>query len=140
MQRIVHSTFFNADILVGVIFRAMGLLIRSFPPRSRRSFYGYLSYLSTRNQHTWDEANLFAGKHSLRIAAVLIPLGLLFGFLFSEQDNWYYLLTVATVVIAAMNLRGETEWHLSRRFDQEGRPRALSPGEGIPSLPPRRQE
>lgn len=120
MKTIIHSTFFNADILAGIIFLLMGLLIHVFPPKSRKKIYGYRSFLSTRSHETWVEANYFAGKHSLRIAWVLLAIGVVIGFLFKTQSNWYYLLSVGAVIIAAMNLRGETEWHLSRLFDDNG--------------------
>lgn len=127
MRSIIHSTFFNADILAGIIFLAMGWIIRSFPPASRRKFYGYRSYLSTRNSETWKEANAFAGRHSLRIAYVLLGIGILIGVIFSTQSNWYYLISVGAVIIAAMNLRGETEWHLSRLFEDDGSPKTRPP-------------
>lgn len=124
MKNIVHSTFFNADILAGIIFLVMGLVIRIFPPKTRKKIYGYRSFLSTRNQETWVEANHFAARHSLRIAYVLLAIGLVIGVLFETQSNWYYLLSVGAVIIAAMNLRGETEWHLSRLFDDHGERKA----------------
>lgn len=120
MKDIMHSTFFNADILAGIIFLLMGLLIKFFPPKNRRKIYGYRSFLSTRNDDTWEEANRFAGKHSLRIAYVLLGIGIAIGILFKTQSDWYYLLSVGAVIIAAMNLRGETEWHLSRHFEDNG--------------------
>lgn len=127
MRAIIHSTFFNADILAGILFLAMGCLIRFFPPTTRRKFYGYRSYLSTRNAETWKEANAFAGKHSQRIAYVLLGIGMVIGFAFSSQNNWYYLISVGAVIIAAMNLRGETEWHLSQLFTDDGTPRKEPP-------------
>lgn len=120
MKNMLHSTFFNADILAGIVFLIMGLLIKYFPPGSRKKIYGYRSFLSTRNQDTWTEANNFAARHSLHIAYVLLAIGLIIGLVFKTQSNWYYLLSVGAVIIAAMNLRGETEWHLSRLFEDDG--------------------
>lgn len=120
MDGILNSTFFNADILAGVIFLAMGLVIRLFPPKSRKKIYGYRSFLSTRNHETWVEANHFAGQHSFRIGIVLIGIGLVIGLLFRSQNNWYYLFSVGAVIIAALNLRGETEWYLSQHFEENG--------------------
>lgn len=120
MQSIIHSTFFNADILAGLVFLIIGGLIYFFPPKNKKRIYGYRSYYSTRNQDTWVEANNFVGRHCLRIGYVLIGIGILIGIFFKTQDNWYYLLSVAAVIIAVMNLRGETEWHLSQLFDDNG--------------------
>jgi hypothetical protein len=74
-------------------------------------------------------ANQFAGSHSLRIACVLIGIGIVIGFLFNSQNNWYYLFSVGAVIIAAMNLRGETEWYLSQHFEENGE-RKFNPGHG----------
>lgn len=120
MPNIVHSTFFNADILGGLVFLVMGWIIRLFPPKNKRKIYGYRSYLSIRNADTWREANLFAGRHSVRIGYVLLGIGLAIGFVFKTQSNWYYLLSVGAVIIATLNLRGETEWFLSRQFHEDG--------------------
>jgi uncharacterized membrane protein len=120
MSNIVHSTFFNADILGGLVFLVMGWIIRLFPPKNRKKIYGYRSYLSTRNAVTWREANLFAGRHSVRIAYVLLGIGVAIGLVFKSQSNWYYLLSVGAVIIATLNLRGETEWFLSQHFHDDG--------------------
>lgn len=120
MQSVMHSTFFNANILAGVLFLLMGSIIRIFPPRNTKKIYGYRSYLSTRNLDTWGEANRFAARHSLRIGYVMLGIGIVIGLIFKNQDNWYYLLSVGSVIIAALNLRGETEWHLSELFEDDG--------------------
>lgn len=127
MQGIMHSTFFNADILFGAVFLVMGWVIRLFPPKNRKKIYGYRSFLSTRNHETWVEANHFAGHHSLRIGCVLIGIGLAIGLLFHTQNNWYYLFSVGAVIIAALNLRGETEWYLSQHFEENGERRKRRP-------------
>lgn len=123
MQDILHSTFFNADILAGLIFLFIGWLITTFPPKTRKNIYGYRSYLATRNENTWKEANKFVGRHGIRIGYVLIGIGIIIGFVFNTQNNWYYLISVGIVIVAVMNLRGETEWHLSQLFDEKGFPK-----------------
>lgn len=120
MQHLVHSTFFNADILFGLLFLLMAVFTKLFPPRTSRNIYGYRSFLSTRNPDTWKEANRFASNHSFRIAFVLIGIGVTLGLLFKTQNNWYYLFSIGTVIIAALNLRGETEWYLSQHFEDDG--------------------
>lgn len=120
MQPIIHSTFFNADILVGLLFLLMGLFTKVFPPKTRKNIYGYRSFLATRNEETWQEANHFATRHSLKIACVLIGIGIVIGILFKTQGNWYYLFSVGAVIIAVLNLRGETEWYLSQHFEDNG--------------------
>lgn len=134
MQPITHSTFFNADILIGLLFLLMGLLTKIFPPRSSKSIYGYRSFLSTRNEETWQEANHFATQHSLRIACVLMGIGIVIGFLFKTQSDWYYLFSVGTVIIAVLNLRGETEWYLSQHFEDNGERKSRGQPESFDEL------
>ncbi len=116
----LHSTFFNADILAGIIFLAMGLFIKKVPPRSMKTFYGYRTDLSTRNKDMWDEANQYAARYSVRLGSVLLPVGLIMGFIFKRQTNLFWLLTVGIVIVSAMLLLGNTEWHLTQTFDEEG--------------------
>ncbi|GAA4311985.1 SdpI family protein [Compostibacter hankyongensis] len=120
MEKIWHSTFFNADILAGLLLLCLGGLMLCFPPRNRRAFYGYHSYLARRNADTWRSANRFAALFSVKLALFLLLLGLGAGYVFDAQSYWFYLLTAGTVIIAVMLLRGETEWYLSRQFDEEG--------------------
>ena len=48
-------------IFVVLIFFSAGLSIFN-NPRAINSFYGYRTRASKRNQDTWDEANMYAGK------------------------------------------------------------------------------
>lgn len=136
METILQSTFFNADMLGGIIFLFMGCFIWFFPPRNPKAFYGYHSFLARKNEETWKEANRFAAVFSFKMAAVMVALGTGIGCVFEQQTYWFYLLTVGTVIVAVMLLRGETEWHLSRLFDEEGtrRKRILTPEEYRESL------
>lgn len=120
LQHLIHNSFFNADLIAGIIFLAMGTLIRAFPPTSMKGIFGYRTLLSTRNADTWKEANRFAAGFSIRLGLMLIPFGLVIGILFKLQNQAFYMITVATVAVAALLLLGNTEWHLSQTFDDEG--------------------
>lgn len=125
MPHLIHSTFFNPDILFGILFMLMAGITKVFPPKSSRNIYGYRSFLSTRTPDTWKEANHFATRHSFRIAIVLIGIGIVIGILFKTQNNWYYLFSVGSVIIAVLNLRGETEWYLSQHFEDDGKRKGI---------------
>lgn len=116
----LQSTFFNADILAGIIFLGMGFFIKKMPPKSMKTFYGYRTDLSTRNKDMWDEANRYAALYSVKIGGILLPVGIIIGFIFKRQTNSFWLITVGIVIISAMLLLGNTEWHLNQTFDEEG--------------------
>ncbi|MDQ0108224.1 putative membrane protein [Chitinophaga terrae (ex Kim and Jung 2007)] len=119
--RILHSTFFNAGIIFGSLFVLMGFFIHRFPPKSTRSWYGYRSFLSTRNLDMWRAANEYAAYTSLRIGAVLILLGFACALLYDQQTDWFYYITVGAVVCGTMYIVGNTEWQLTRHFDKDGK-------------------
>ncbi|MHB1922650.1 MAG: SdpI family protein [Chitinophagaceae bacterium] len=115
------NTFLNADILAGIIFLIMGRMILRFPPKNMKNIFGYRTYLSSRNEETWKEGNRYAARFSIKLALILIPIGLFLGFVFHHQDHFFYLLSVLPVIIAALMLLGYTEWHLSITFDKFGK-------------------
>ncbi|HVB03856.1 MAG TPA: SdpI family protein [Chitinophagaceae bacterium] len=117
----IHNSFFNGDILAGILFLIMGTLIRKNPPASMKAVFGYRTVLSTRNADTWKEGNLYAAHFSLRLSAILIPLGIFIGLIFRSQTRLFFFITAASVAISALLLLGNTEWHLTRTFDEQGK-------------------
>ncbi|MGX5817465.1 SdpI family protein [Chitinophaga lutea] len=127
MNEFWYNPFFNASLLAGLLFLFMGFLIRKFPPRSMKTWYGYRTFSSTVNEATWHEANQYAAYVSRRLGLVLIPYGLLLAFFFSEQTDLFLYLTVTPVIIAALLLTGLTEWHLLQVFNEDGERRDGKP-------------
>ncbi|WP_343702676.1 SdpI family protein [Chitinophaga sp.] len=120
MDSILHSPFVNASLLAGLLFLFMGFMIRKYPPRSMKTWYGYRTFSSTINENTWHEANQYAAFLSRRMAYVLIPFGLLMALLFKTQTDLFLYLTITPVIICALLLTGLTEWHLLQEFDEDG--------------------
>jgi uncharacterized membrane protein len=119
-HQLFQNTFCNADLIGGILFLGMGAYVVKFPPASTRAIFGYRTVLSTRNADTWREANLFAARFSLKIGMVLVPLGLLMGLFFKTAHQGFYMFTVGTVAVSALMLLGNTEWHLTQTFDDQG--------------------
>jgi hypothetical protein len=123
MDSIIHSPFCNASLLAGLLFLFMGWMIRKYPPRSLKTWYGYRTFSSTINEDTWYEANQYAAYISRCLAYILIPFGLLMAFIFDSQTDVFLYLTVTPVIIGALLLTGLTEWHLLQEFDEDGHKR-----------------
>ncbi|HVI45984.1 MAG TPA: SdpI family protein [Chitinophaga sp.] len=116
----LHSTYCNAALFAGVLFFIMGNLIRLYPPKTTKSWYGYRSFLSTRNLEMWHTANQEAAYISRRIGVILILTGIICALVFDRQTDWFFYITVGAVVTGAMYMVGHTEWQLSQHFDDNG--------------------
>ncbi len=120
---ILHSTWCNAALLGGLIFLLMGYLIKHYPPKSINTWYGYRTFLSTRNQEMWDAGNKDAAMVSRQVGSVLILLGICCALFFDRQSDWFMYITVGAVVAGVLYITGYTEWMLSNEFDEEGQRR-----------------
>ncbi|MBV8255377.1 MAG: SdpI family protein [Chitinophaga sp.] len=123
ITNILHSTWCNAALLAGSIFLVMGYLIRRFPPKSIKTWYGYRTFLSTRNQEMWDAGNKDAAMVSRKVGFILILLGICCALFFERKSDWFMYITVGAVVAGALYIAGYTEWMLSNEFDEEGKRR-----------------
>ncbi|UYQ91550.1 SdpI family protein [Chitinophaga horti] len=120
MEKLVSSPWFNASILAGLLFLMMGFLIRRFPPKTTKTWYGYRTFLSTQNKEMWDSANQYAAWFSRRGGLILLAVGLAMGLIFETQTDIFLYLTIGPVIICALLMAGYTEWHLHETFDEEG--------------------
>ncbi|MEC5142613.1 SdpI family protein [Chitinophaga sp. 212800010-3] len=125
LLRFLHSTYCNASIFVGLLFCIMGFFIHRFPPKSMKSWYGYRTFLSTKNIEMWKAANEYAAHISKRVGIVLLAVGAACALLFPAQTDWFWYITVGAVVAGAMYLVGDTEWELNKHFDEEGNRNSL---------------
>jgi immunity protein, SdpI family len=120
LNRLIHSTFFNADLIIGAILLIMGIFIRVWPPAKINSFWGYSSYMSRVNQDTWNSANRYAADLSRLLSYILIAIGIVTGLFFESQSDPYYYVTVGTTIIIVMMFRGMTERFLYKQFNEDG--------------------
>lgn len=134
MDSILQNPFCNASLLAGLLFLFMGHMIRRFPPRSMKAWYGYRTFSSTINQDTWNEGNRYAAYISRWLGWILLPFGLLMGWIFPRQSDLFLYLTITPVIIGALLLTGITEWHLLQLFDEDGAPRKKNGGNEKPAV------
>ena len=108
-------------IFVVLIFFSAGLSIYN-NPRVLNSFYGYRTHASKRNQDTWDEANIYAGK-CIMTFCILIILSLIVTNIVT--NNVYTLLK--TLLISSLISLGcvlfLTENRLKQVFYRDGKRR-----------------
>ncbi|MFY0254910.1 SdpI family protein [Chitinophaga sp. 30R24] len=117
----LQSTYCNAAIFAGALFFLIGFLIHRFPPKSTRSWYGYRSFLSTKNAEMWQAANEYAAFISRRVGIILMLTGIICALLFNRQTDWFLYITVGAVAAGIMYIVGDTEWELTRHFDKDGK-------------------
>ncbi len=134
MYSILQNPFCNASLLAGLLFLFMGHMIRRYPPRSMKAWYGYRTFSSTINQSTWDEGNRYAAYVSRWLGWILFPFGVLIALVFSRQTDVFLYLTVTPVIVGALLLTGITEWHLLQEFDEDGAPRKKDGGQKKPAV------
>ncbi|WP_212002759.1 SdpI family protein [Chitinophaga sp. HK235] len=115
----LHSTYCNAAIFAGILFFFMGYFIRRYPPKSTKTWYGYRSVLSTQSPEMWHEANQDAAYISRRIGTILIPTGFACALFFEGQTDWFWYITVGSVIIAVMYMVGYTEWRLQQKINRD---------------------
>ncbi|ASZ11593.1 SdpI family protein [Chitinophaga pendula] len=120
MKEIIQSTYFNASLLAGIVFLTMGFFIRRFPPKSKNTWYGYRSTLSTKNTAMWYAANNHAAYISRRLGTLLIIFGIGCAIFFTRQTEVFFYCTITPVIMSVLYMAGYTEWRLSQEFDEEG--------------------
>lgn len=130
MITFIYSTYCNASLLAGLAFLIMGYMIRRFPPKSIKTWYGYRSFYSTQNIDTWHAANAHAAYISRKIGILLLVFGIACAIFFSAQTELFFYITISPVVVGALYMVGYTEWRLGQEFDEEGKKR-----EGVENTP-----
>ena len=108
-------------IFVVLVFFSVGMSI-SNNPREHNSFYGYRTQASKRNQDTWDEANMYAGKCimgcCILIIACLIATNLITNNVFTLLKTLLFstILSIGLIVLL-------TESRLKQVFYRDGKRR-----------------
>ncbi|MXV50701.1 hypothetical protein GS399_06920 [Pedobacter sp. HMF7647] len=103
-------------LLVGMIFIATGILLKSFPPKKINSLYGYRTFRSMKNQATWDFANRYSAKLLIVFGAILCLIGLISSQVF-KSSGFGIIIGFALVILAAVSLIVITEKRLNKVFD-----------------------
>ena len=113
----------NAAILIAIALNILALVYKFFPPKKINTLYGYHMKSSMRNQDTWMEANMYAGRLLLLLSILFLIAGLVttnfIHFSFMELALYAFVLIISCAGIYYL-----TEMHMKNVFDEEGRRRS----------------
>lgn len=102
-----------------IVFIILGCIIRFFPPKTQNSFYGYRSFMSMKNQETWNEAQKYAGSTILIFGIINLFLGIwsvITPIILNNEIVQLVVLIVGTVALIYIN-----EARLREIFTEEGK-------------------
>jgi len=112
----------NAAILIAIALNILALIYKFFPPKTINTLYGYHMKSSMRNQDTWMEANMYAGRLLLLLSILFLVAAListnLLDFSFIELSLYAFALLVSCAGIYYL-----TEMHMKNVFDENGKRR-----------------
>ncbi len=117
----MNFLFAGLYALTGLVFVAIGLLTKKFPPKKINWWYGYRTPRSMKNQDTWTEANRFASELSQKIGWVLITIGVAASIVFRKLYDANLILFFIFLMFSALLMFVLTEKHLAFLFDKEGK-------------------
>jgi uncharacterized membrane protein len=109
--------------LIGIIFIILGLIQLWFPPKHINKYYGYKMPSAMKNQQTWDEANRYATRYTIKCGLVLIVAGILTTTIFKVvvmpfkmKEAFTILVFLFSGMFPAIAIIVATEKHLSKVF------------------------
>ena len=108
-------------IFVVLIFFSAGLSIYN-NPRSIKSLFGYRTLTSKRNQDTWDEANMYAGR-CIMMFSIFIILALIATNSITNNVNSLLQTLIAGLIISVGFIVLLTEKRLKKIFFRDGKRR-----------------
>lgn len=113
----------SGAIFVLIIF-SFGLKIHN-DPGPLNNIFAYRTNRSIRNEDTWLEANVFAGRCLMYFATIFLILLLLGGSLFISTEFTIYAMTFC-LVICGVSVVAFTEKHLQQVFFRDGKRKPTS--------------
>lgn len=109
------------SLLCGLTFFTLGVKLNR-DPGSMDSWLAYHTNASRRNEDTWYEANVFAGRCLMIIGTLLLLLLILVELLMKKSNLLFYILGISTLVSVGIVYLA-TELHLKRLFFRDGKRR-----------------
>lgn len=106
-------------LMSAIVFIILGCLIRLFPPKTQNSSYGYRSFMSMKNQETWNEAQKYAGLTMIIFGLINLFLGLwaiLTPIILNSEIVQFVVLVIGTLAVIYIN-----EARLRDIFTEEGK-------------------
>jgi len=108
-------------IFLVLVFFTLGLLLFNNPGKINSAF-GYRTFASKRNQDTWDEANMYAGKCMMLCGIMLIVVLVIVDFFFNNVLKMFAMLGAFSLV-SLLCVLFFTERRLKYIFFRDGKRR-----------------
>lgn len=117
------TSLLTSPLTAGVIFYIVGKIMQLYPPKWPNYYYGYRTTSSLKTKETFEEANKFSAVLMIRYSIWMMVAGIIYTIFFYEK-YWYLFLGISmgALVASVALLIIQTESHLSKLFDKNGKP------------------
>lgn len=109
------------SLAIGLGFFSFGVKLNRDPGEMDTRF-AYRTRSSLRNEDTWYEANIYAGRCLMMLGAILIPL-LIFVDIKIDRINTLVMIFSVAVIVSISVIYVFTELHLKKLFFRDGKRR-----------------
>lgn len=102
---------------MGIVFLAVGLILRVFPPKRIGFVYGYRTNLSIKNQEIWNEAQRYSANSFMILGLIYGAAGVVLTELIGGiSEGWQ----VSVFLLGVLWMIVFDELHLRRIFNRDG--------------------
>jgi hypothetical protein len=114
----MNKALFFIPILMGTFFLIPGFVMLKFPGKKINSSYGYRTFRSMENQQTWDFAQLYSAKESIKLGIILVLCSII-GIWYNPNKGITIILGLTFIIGPAIILITNVERAIKRKFPKE---------------------
>jgi hypothetical protein len=114
----MNNALFFIPILTGTFFLIVGFIMLKFPGKKINSSYGYRTFRSMENQQTWDFAQLYSAKESIKLG-IILALCSIVGIWYNPNKGITIILGLILIIGPAIILITNVERAIKRKFRNE---------------------
>jgi uncharacterized membrane protein len=114
----MNNALFFIPILTGTCFLITGFIVLKFPGKKINSSYGYRTFRSMENQQTWDFAQLYSAKESIKLGIILVFCSII-GIWYNPNNSITIILGLTLIIGSAIILITNVERAIKRKFPNE---------------------
>lgn len=115
---------FLCNLLIPVLMIFIGWTFLAHPPKTINGIYGYRTFMSSKNQDTWDFAHQYCGKLWWKIGWIILPISIVvqLPFVHSTNDTIGYVTMILETVQCVVLISSifPVEKALKENFDKDG--------------------
>jgi uncharacterized membrane protein len=106
--------------IVGFVMLLMGCITKLYPPKHINGLYGFRTGSSTKNQETWDEAQLYSARLAIKMGLIAVLIGLAMAAVIPVKYELVMVVaTTFTGIGFPVTMIALTEKHLDKTFDTQ---------------------